>query len=240
MVTKSSPRLILGSNARDIIETIEHPVEDYLQFETLTAAQARASKDFLQSSPHTASGRLLLAGIEDSRPEALHPLLDLLESLPASSTVVLWSTKPVPETIMSRCQVTYAPVLSMAQVEQLLVERHRVSPDDAESAAKVSSGSISKALTYLMLSDEKRDVFAVLRAFEAHSYDMLEVPAKTWDESRTEMLHEWCKEAITKETVVFRGAEINLDSRVPLRILMSLRENVNPRIFVRGTLASLI
>ncbi len=86
---------------------------------------------------------------EKLKEEAANSILKTLEEPPETSILILITSRPndLLPTIRSRCQnYRFAP-LPPADIEQLLQKRTQWSPDDRQLLARVSSGSLGKALT---------------------------------------------------------------------------------------------
>jgi DNA polymerase-3 subunit delta' len=99
--------------------------------------------------PHEGRARLVLVDpAHELNEDASNVLLKTLEEPPADTHFVLVTTTAsrLLVTIRSRCQrLAFAP-LPEADVERVLVEQHEVDADAARSAARLSGGSLGKAL----------------------------------------------------------------------------------------------
>jgi DNA polymerase-3 subunit delta' len=100
--------------------------------------------------------------------QAANALLKTLEEPPPASHLILTTSNPTAllATIRSRCQmIRFAPI-DAAEVERFLVEQKAVSDEDARLLARISQGSIGRALagdveTY---RDRRETMLGVLRA----------------------------------------------------------------------------
>jgi DNA polymerase-3 subunit delta' len=81
-------------------------------------------------------------------PESQNALLKSLEEPPASSVFILVCSRPetLLATVRSRCSRLRFGRLSAGEVARLLIERHRMDPDEAHAAAAVADGSPGLAL----------------------------------------------------------------------------------------------
>lgn len=79
---------------------------------------------------------------------ASNALLKTLEEPPSTTFLILVTSRPdsLLQTIRSRCQtIRFAPVAA-GEIEKLLLETQKFSPDDAAVAARVCGGSVGRAL----------------------------------------------------------------------------------------------
>jgi DNA polymerase-3 subunit delta' len=103
-----------------------------------------------EASRSPVEGRTKVFVIEDAAQMNLHAanaLLKVLEEPPPGATFVLVTADPeaLPETVVSRCRrVDFTPLAPEA-VRRILVEHHRLSPEEAAWAARVG-GSLPRAL----------------------------------------------------------------------------------------------
>jgi len=99
--------------------------------------------------PFEADKRIFIINDADKMNDnAANALLKTLEEPPATTYLILVTSRPdaLLQTIRSRCQnIRFAPVASTA-IAELLVSTGKFSPDDASLAARVSGGSVGKAL----------------------------------------------------------------------------------------------
>jgi DNA polymerase III subunit delta' len=88
---------------------------------------------------------------QEASQEAANALLKLLEEPPADTWFVLTSSEPgrLLPTIRSRATALHVSALSTDRVRAFLVERGGAVPDEAERAARLSGGSIGRALGFL-------------------------------------------------------------------------------------------
>lgn len=81
--------------------------------------------------------------------QAANALLKTLEEPPPTSHLILTTTNPTAllATIRSRCQVIRFAPIAADEIEEFLITRQNVSPDDAQLLARISRGSIGRALS---------------------------------------------------------------------------------------------
>jgi DNA polymerase-3 subunit delta' len=117
--------------------------------------------------PYEAEARFFI--IDDAhklKDSAANALLKTLEEPASTSHIVLITSRPdsLLQTIRSRSQIIrFAPVAA-SEIEKLLLETRKFSPDDARLAAAVSSGSVGLALSmdiqkFRALRESMLDVF---------------------------------------------------------------------------------
>lgn len=107
--------------------------------------------------PYEARARLFVIDDADKMNDAAsNALLKTLEEPPAESHIVLISSRPdsLLQTILSRCQIVRFAPISLEEIETYLTATGKFSPDDARLAARLSAGSIGRALS--MAPDEIR------------------------------------------------------------------------------------
>ena len=101
--------------------------------------------------PYEAGARIFIIDDADKMNDAAsNALLKTLEEPAPTSYLFLISSRPdsLLQTIRSRCQtIRFAPV-EAKNVEQFLLSTSKFSPDDAELVARLSAGSIGRALDF--------------------------------------------------------------------------------------------
>lgn len=110
---------------------------------------------------------------QESSPEAANALLKLLEEPPEGTRMILTSNEPgrLLPTIRSRTVPLHLAALERERVEAFLVEQAEADPEEASRAARLSGGSIGRALGFLPDGDEpgpleelRRRAFHLVRA----------------------------------------------------------------------------
>lgn len=119
--------------------------------------------------PYEAKARFLLINDADKmNAAASNALLKTLEEPAPTSYIFLISSRPdaLLPTILSRCQtIRFAPVKT-EEIENYLLETKKFSPADAEVAAKLSMGSVGRALS-LDLENFRQRREAMLKVLES-------------------------------------------------------------------------
>ncbi|MGE5579690.1 MAG: DNA polymerase III subunit delta' [Bacillota bacterium] len=113
-------------------------------------------KEALARPYHSARKVFIVRDAEDMTVEASNALLKVLEEPPAYVTFILTATnvRSIPDTIVSRCQTIPFRKLPSNALVDLLVSRHGVSREDAESVAPHADGDPERALRILTRSGE--------------------------------------------------------------------------------------
>jgi DNA polymerase-3 subunit delta' len=110
----------------------------------------------------------IVEGAECLNPQAANALLKTLEEAPATTHIVLITSRlsSLLPTILSRCQVVRFAPMPVAELEKFLIESHEKAGDEARLAAHISGGKPGEALsTNLDLFRERRE--AMLTVVEA-------------------------------------------------------------------------
>jgi DNA polymerase-3 subunit delta' len=121
--------------------------------------QTRSMSEQAQFRPYEGRRRVFI--IDDAewlRHEAANSILKTLEEPPATSLIVLVTSKPYAlfETIRSRCQMlSFAPV-DAAEIEEHLRKKKQMPADEASLRARLAQGSIGRALEIDL--DEHREI----------------------------------------------------------------------------------
>lgn len=119
--------------------------------------------------PYEGKGRFFIIDEADKMNDAAtNALLKTLEEPSLTSHIFLLTSRPnaLLQTIRSRCQtVRFAPI-EAKEIEKHLLDTKKIAPDDAAMLAKLSGGSIGKALNLdLGKFREKRE--AILKVLES-------------------------------------------------------------------------
>jgi DNA polymerase-3 subunit delta' len=100
--------------------------------------------------PYEGAARIFI--VEDAdcmNPEASNALLKTLEEPEPTTHLVLLTANPTAllPTIRSRCQIVRFAPIPASKIEKFLIGRKKVPPADAQLLARLSQGSIGRALT---------------------------------------------------------------------------------------------
>ncbi|MEE9614829.1 MAG: hypothetical protein V3W31_07785, partial [Thermodesulfobacteriota bacterium] len=144
------------------------------------------------------SGRrvVVVAGAETMLTQAANAFLKTLEEPPASSIIILLSSRPsdLLPTVLSRCQrINFRP-LAEDVISGLLAREEGLSREEAAWAARLSGGSISKALKVVETGFRQRRAGLVKRLLALTPADVDEI---------LDMASELSKEEDLLETIEF-------------------------------------
>jgi DNA polymerase-3 subunit delta' len=115
----------------------------------LRVGSIRALEREANYRPYEAAVRFFIVNDADKMNDsAANALLKTLEEPPATTHIVLIASRPdsLLQTIRSRSQMIRFSPVSANEIETLLTQKHKFSTDDARLAARVSGGSIGRAV----------------------------------------------------------------------------------------------
>lgn len=123
--------------------------------------------DEVNLAPFSAGKKaFIIDDAERMLPTSANALLKTLEEPPQNTLIILVTSAPerLLATILSRGQMVRFCPLSKTEVEQILVEKQKVSADVADQLAKASHGSVAQALRSMSLEGEalEKNIFAHL------------------------------------------------------------------------------
>jgi hypothetical protein len=202
---------------------------------------ARDVVKFAATAPATERGRVAIINIDDARPDALNVLLKPLEESGSHMHFLLICSQRPPRTILSRATLFTFGLLTEQEIAQILVQERGIARAVAERVAASASGQVKRALSILVSIDDKAVVLSALHAIEAGDAEALDSLADRWREEHTTLLVDACTEGVSRQWKVFAPNEIgSLPRSVLLRIMMSVRNEVRPRLVVRSSLMDVL
>lgn len=213
---------------------------DVLRVRRLTQENARFIVRFASERPK-GFARLVITRLTDKATKgAQNTLLKALEESPDTYFILIAEEPPL-STISSRAAVYNFGLLTEEDVFNILYRRRNFTPEKAEEYSKVSGGQVSRALSHAQDKESKMVVLQAIDAIQRRDLAGLESLAKLWQDEHTELLTTWCYEQITSQWVKFSREDTSVVGvKVPLRILMAIREDLRPRLIVRTALASVL
>ena len=213
---------------------------DTLRIKRLTQDNARAIVSFAAGRPQGFSKLVIVRIDRKATKGAQNALLKALEE--ARDVVFILVAEEMPlETIKSRSIVYPFGLLSEQDVYNILTVRKNFASDRAHILAHVSGGQVKRALSYSKSQDNKKVVLKALDAVARKDNSALEATATQWQQDHTELLIQWCYESLTQNWQLFTEEETTIrGSKIPLRILIAIREDLRPRLIVRAALASVL
>lgn len=137
-------------------------------------------------------------------PEKLHPtcankMLKLLEEPPSRTVFLLVSQEPdnILRTIYSRTQRIEIPPVKELDIEQALISRYNVVPEEAHNIAQQSNGNVLAALENIHLNEDREMFFDLFTSLMRLSYRRNVRELKTWSLSLAELGRERQKNFLT-------------------------------------------
>lgn len=219
----------------------EHAVvgADVFRARSMTMDEARAVVRFASTA---AAGRmkLTIARLDRATSQSMTVLLKTLEDSHSSVRFILVSENVPPRTIASRSEVFDFPLLTEAQVVQVLLA-HGKSLAEAQLLASRCGGQVARALKLASGNDVKITVLAAIRALAERDARVLDTVASRWTDEHTMLLEVWCREVITGRWRIFAAGESEVrGTAIPMRILMALKADVRPKLVVRAGLMGVL
>ncbi len=188
--------------------------------------------------PYEARARFFIIDDADRMNDAAsNALLKTLEEPAATTYLFLVTARPdsLLQTIRSRCQtIRFAPVAREA-IERLLTATKKFSPDDAALVARLSTGSIGRALDFDLerFRDRRESMMKVLRASLAHGdrlsllkagEEMNDAKNKDDYELYLEILQTLIRDLWSIKLGAAESLAVNVDLRPPLGALAERAE----------------
>ncbi len=212
---------------------------DVLRVRKMSADEARSIVSFASSAP-LGNAKLVIARLDGANPGTLHQLLKVLEEATEQMHFILISSELPLQTLASRAEIFRFPLLTIEQVEDVLLQR-RFNPSEAKRWAAVSGGQVRRALDLAEGMDAKITVLAAVRAIRERDADALDNLASRWADEHTKLLGALCREAISGRWKVFDHAEVEgIGRKLPLSILFALNTDIRPRLVIRSSLMTIL
>jgi len=213
---------------------------DTLRIKRLTQENARFAAKFASERPRGWRKLIIVRLDKKATVGAQNALLKSMEEAQDATYIIVAEEPPI-TTVMSRA-VTYPfGLLTQKNIYDILTQRLNFSEDRADTLSKIAGGRVKKALSFKEDQESKMVVSKALDAVNRKDNKALEAVAPLWQQEHTELLIQWCYETLTKKWKLFVPGEISIQgTKVPLRILIALREDLRPRLVVRAALASVL
>lgn len=212
---------------------------DVFRVRRLTQENARAVVDF-SSSQANGDSRLAIIKLDGKATRAAqNTILKALEDATSTKFILISEEPPLP-TIVSRSEIFHFGLLTDSDIASILQDRN-MSLQDSMTLAPSGKGQVSRALEQASNQDDKLVVLQVVEALNRKDRFSLETMATFWREEHTELLIQWCYESITRKWRLFSASDVQVTgTRIPLRVLSVLKEDLRPRLVIRAALVSVI
>ena len=111
-------------------------------------------------------------------------MLKLLEEPPSDTVFLLVSERPdlLLQTIRSRTQVIEVPALTQDDIQQTLIQKYSIQPDDAKRIAHTADGSMTAAFRVITDQDDNDEYFELFVSLMRLSYVRKVKEMKLWSE----------------------------------------------------------
>jgi replication-associated recombination protein RarA len=213
---------------------------DTLRIKRLTQENARFAAKFANERPRGWSKLVIVRLNRKATKGAQNILLKSMEEARDATFILITEEAPL-ETVRSRAIPYKFGLLSEEDVYKILTIRLRYSEERAETMAKLSGGQIKRALSHKRDQESKLVVMKALDAVHRRDAEALESLVKLWQQEHTDLLVQWCYEALTGRWKLFVPEESSITGKkVPMRILVALSEDLRPRLVVRSALSSVL
>lgn len=212
---------------------------DLIRVRSLTMDMVRGVADLINRQGIYGE-RLFIIRLDGATPEARNGLLKVLEEIGDDTHIILITSEPQPETLMSRSTPFFFSLLTDEQVEVILRSRH-FSDLEAKKLAKASGGQVRNALSLADNGDLRIGVLAALRAVLERDTEALDTLAAKWTDEHTLMMESLCTEVVTERWALFDPGEVEGAGKpTALAILSALKPNIRPRLAVRSGLMAVL
>ena len=194
-------------------------VYDWLQFigaenkqGNITAAECNDIIRKLSLKSYEGDYKILVLWMPEYLEKEGNKLLKLIEEPPPDTLFILVAENEslILPTILSRCQLIKIPMLETSDISKALVERAKVSPEQARQVASVSEGNYREALQVIQHADE--DWQALLR-------DWLNAILKTGPVAQVKWVEETAKMGREKQKQFLRYFNHLLEMAIRLKVM---------------------
>lgn len=188
-----------------------------------TVEQARQVESLYSQRALGGRFTVTLVDLDRSSRAIQNTLLKTIEEMPEWGQVVMVASQPVLPTILSRSQVLSFAPLSDDQVAEVLVQQN-VSPASAGFLAKMSGGSVEKALEFQEAVVAKPVVMQYLDAIHRHDRVAITTMMPRWTEGARVLFWRWVTEVLADWPRVFTKAELSVVHKIGVGVFYKLVE----------------
>lgn len=212
---------------------------DFLYVPDLNSDSAETIR-FLSAVPPRDGLRLIVVDLDSSRDTDKDSLLRVIEEPAVTTKFILISSHAVSTSLLSRGLTFRFPLLSTEAVEEIL--RGALSESaNVGRLAYSSGGQVFRALQSFKDSEVRSEVVQLLRAFSSGDLALPPRSIQVWTYRHNRFLEIWCHEILTTRWRVFSPQETELtDRQLAIRLLIGLRRNIRPRLFLRSIVADML
>ncbi len=152
--------------------------------------------------------KLVTADLDQATEPALHALLKVLEEPPVHTRFLLRvSSRVLPATVTSRCQVYPMGLLPDAQVCEVLLGQGWT-PAAATRAAALACGQVARAVAAGSLDRYRDGVVELMKAVATRDLVMFDQALSTVDDDSFDLVYRWLVEAMTRQWRVYGENEM--------------------------------
>ena len=201
-------------------------VYDWLQFigaenkqGNITAAECNDIIRKLSLKSYEGDYKILILWMPEYLEKEGNKLLKLIEEPPPDTLFILVAENEslILPTILSRCQLIKIPMLEAGDISSALVERAKLSPEQARQVASVSEGNYREALQVIQHADE--DWQSLLR-------DWLNAILKTGPVAQVKWVEETAKMGREKQKQFLRYFNHLLEMAIRMRVMEGVGVNM--------------
>lgn len=214
--------------------------DDVYRFKKLTVSSAKLISESSIQAPRGLM-KVYVVFLDGASVNSMNVLLKALEEAPVTTRFILICTELPSQTITSRAEVFRFALLSVSDVEHILLAKG-INPTVSKNAAMASSGQVRNALRCVNgATDAKMGVLAVIGALMSRDEETLNAQASRWTDDHTHLLTTLGYELITKQWRSFDPAEVEgVSSKLALRILEAVRPRIRGRLTVNASLMNIL
>jgi replication-associated recombination protein RarA len=230
-----------GAVAEHFRERLGVLPSDLLRVKKLTADAARGIVRFAETQP-IGQTKMAIVRLDLASSNVQNILLKTLEE-PGPVKFFLTATRPPVPAVVSRSVVYRFGLLTDEQVAAVLVERNKMSEQGAQKLASLGAGRIRPTTRQADMAPDRNRVMTVVKGLRDKDIEKVESMAGEWTEEATDLLAEWCVEAISGRYRYFTEDEASLTKigrQPPVQILQALVDQPRPRWVVRTVVSPLL
>lgn len=193
---------------------------------------ARELHRFFATAPF-GKRKVAVLNLDRASPASVNVLLKLLEEPPPSASFLMIASISPLLTIQSRSTLLRCNYLNDDEVYHVLVARFAMPPEEAQQAARMSGGQISRALESSDLMTSKSPVLSLLKASAEGNEPLFYSALVKWGANEHQLLKAWSVEARTGRWQIFSSEEsfgLAAKRNIIERVNKALRTGARPRI----------